>query len=784
MFQRYIKLTWRNFFRNKTFSVINLLGLTSGITCAIFIFLWVEDELTYDRFHKNYDNIYQVMANRNFENGTFTDQYMVFPLAFELGKSNPQIKKAVLTSGAERHVLSLNDTKLTLSGYMVSSDYFGMFTWKFLRGNPRSAISDPSSIVISESTAHSFFGNADAIGKILRLDNYVNLKISAVVKDPPGNSSLIFDFIRPVNLNDADGKIAMTEWVNSSWLVYVETIPGANLSRIGKQISDIMHQRTDAHRVSDFFIFPMKKWRLYSEFKDGHNVGGMISYVRLFIIVAIIILLIACVNFINLSTARSEKRSKEVGIRKTLGSARAPLIVQFFMESLSLTFTAFIFSLLFVFLLMPFFNSLIGKHLSFDISDPVFWTGAIIILVFTGLVAGSYPALYLSSFNPVKVLKGARLFNAGAGLPRKILVTGQFVVSVLLISATIIVYQQLKHISNRDRGYDYNNLIMIPGSPKLHDNYASVKQDLITKAGVSAVTRTSAPVTDIWWLQPSPDYEGKPPGSTAIFSGMFADADFIKTMNVKLLSGRNFSRTPADSSSVILNKTAVKTLGLKNPIGMQLRTRRPYTVIGVLDDMIMGSPYKAVDPMMIYSGDFFTNYLTLRLSPGVSPKSALPEIEKIIARVSPEFPFEYQFADQEFDKKLRSEQLISKLTNIFAGLAIFICCMGLVGLASYTIEKRVREISVRKVLGATVKQLLLLLSKEFLQLAIIALIIAIPLTWWLMDMWLKDYTFHIQINGLLFLLVGAGTLLVTLVVVSLTTTRAAMSNPVINLKRE
>jgi putative ABC transport system permease protein len=784
MIQNYIKIAWRNLTRNKGFAITNLLGLTIGITCTIFIFLWVNDELTFDKSNVNYKNIYHVIANRDFKNNIFTDPNMVFPLSKALENGNPQIKNSVMTSYPQTQMLIYGDKKLNKQVMNVNGRFFDMFTCKFIKGNSASAISEPNSIVLTQSTAKAFFGNSDPINKVFKLDSTHNLKVTALIADLPNNSTIQFDGIVPFNMTDPSSVNSMKEWRNSSYMVYLELTPTANVSQVGKYVTDLMFQHNH-DKISSYFLFPMTKWHLFSDFKDGKNVGGMIEYVRMFTIIAVIILLIACVNFMNLSTARSEKRAKEVGIRKTLGSDKKQLIIQFFSESIMLTLAAFALSIIVVLLLMPSFNSLVQKQLNLNLGDSLFWIGSLVIILFTGVIAGSYPALYLSSFNPVEVLKGTFSAGKSAVVPRRILVIGQFVISILLISATIIIYEQIQHVKNRDIGYNKANLIELQSTDATNKNYTAIKNDLLKSGLITSVTRTSSPITEIWWRSPSPKWDGMPTDVNIIFSGMNTDVDFTKTMGIKILEGHDFSGTPSDSSAMLLNKAAVEAMHLKNPIGRIMRYGKNFTVIGVIDNVVMTSPYTPVDPLMVYHNNRgSSSYITVRLTAGVNPEKAIDLFKKIYATYSPADIFVYQFVDQEFGKKFATEELIGSLTNIFAGLAIFICCIGLAGLASFTIEKRFREIGVRKVLGATVQQLLMLIATEFLKLVLIAFVIAVPLTWWLMFKWLQNYAYHIDISIWIFGGVGVVILLLTMAVVSINTLRAAMTNPVKSLRSE
>lgn len=784
MIKNYFKIAWINLFRNKLFSLVNILGLSIGMTCAIFILLWVKDELTFDKDQKNYETIYQVYGNRNFNNTIYTDPNIAFPLANALERGYTQIKNAVVTSGeGGSHIFSYKDKKLKKKGMNVSEHFFEIFNYKFIKGNIKTALTDRSGIVLTENTAKDLFGEEDPIGKILKLDANQQSKVTAVIADLPRNSSFNFEYIEPYNAEFE--KEAMLEWRNSFSCVYVNSAKGVDAATLNRIVNDVMIKNVPKDKISTYFTFAMGDWHLRSDFKDGVAVGGMIEYVRLFSIIAIIILAIACINFMNLSTARSEKKSKEVGVRKTLGSSRKQLILQFFCESTLLTLIAFAFSILFVLLLLPSFNSMVNKRLSLDINQPYMWISAFAIVCFTGIISGSYPALYLSSFNPVKVLKGNNLSGKKALLPRRILVTSQFVISILLISSTIIVYKQIQHIKNRTTGYTSENLILVPSSAEIEKNYAIVKNDLLSSGAIENITRTSSPITDIWWSTPAPVWTGKTKDGDIMFTGMVTDADFSKTVGLKVLQGHYFQGLPSDSSAIIFNKTAIETMGLKDPIGMEMRYGpNKYTVVGVIDDIVMESPYKAVNPLMIFCNRDQPSCLHMRLNKNLPLSESLKKIEAIINKHETIFPFEFEFVNEKFNQKFTTEELIGKLTNIFAGLAIFICCIGLAGLTAHTIEKRTREIGIRKVLGATFLQLVSLIANEFIKLVCIAFVITIPITLLLMNKWLQNYAFKTTISIWIFVVVGIVILGLTLLIVFLNTLKTANSNPTKNLRTE
>jgi ABC-type antimicrobial peptide transport system permease subunit len=784
MFKSYLKLAWRNIWRNKAFSITNLSGLTIGMTCTMLIFLWVKDELNWNKFHTDHQNIYQLMVNRDFNGEITTDKSVPFPLADELKRNFPQVKYASIDNYGSDIVLKYNETIIKKRALNVSQDYNDVFQWKFVKGSAHTALKQPENLILTASTARALFGEADPLGKVVKIDNRSDYTVSAVIEDVPANSSIQFNALVPFNPGSDFVKQASTDWVNCFSETFIRLQPGTDVAALNRQISALANSRGEKKNFA-YFLHPMDKWRLYSDFKNGVNTGGMISYVRLFTIIAIIILLIACVNFMNLSTAKSEKRAKEVGIRKTLGSERKQLLLQFYSESLIFSFVAFILSIGAVFLLLPLFNSMINKELSLIVWDPVFLLVAIALILITGLVAGSYPALYLSSFNPVKVLKGTFLAGKNAALPRKVLVVLQFSISVLLISSTILVYQQIQHVKNRDLGYNPNNLISIPSSDDANKNAEVIKNELLQTGLIAAVTRTSSPVTEIWNYTPAPNWKGKPQNTDLIMTAMRSDIDFGNTVGTSMVQGRDFMNTPGDSSVMLLNKAAVDIMQLKNPIGMDMQYgNRNFTVVGVTDNIVMTSPYAPVMPMMVLLDRKGSAFFLIRLKDDVKPQQALSNIGNIFKKYNPQYPFDYSFVDQQFNQKFVTEDLIGKLTNLFAGLAIFICCLGLSGLIAFTIEKRFKEIGIRKVLGASIRQLLFLISKEFLYLVLLAAIISIPVTWWLLHNWLQNYDYRVAISVWLFAGSCAGVLLLTMVIVWLNSLRAALANPVHSLRSE
>jgi putative ABC transport system permease protein len=794
MFKNYFKTAWRNIVKNKIYSVINILGLATGMAVAMIIGLWIYDEVSANKNFKNYDTIYQVMMNQTFDGVRGSQQSLPYPLGEELKNKYPDFKAVAMCDWGQRHSLVYGEKKISKSGHFIGEDAVAMFSLNILEGS-KNPLHDPYSIVLTKETANVLFGNQDPIGKTVKLDNQTDLKVTAVVDKEPKNSSLSFDYLIPFQLQESIyawiKQYHKTNWRNNSWQVFIQLYGNANPASIDAKIKNVVvshstDENTLKHIKPELFIHPMSKWRLYSDFENGKNTGGFIKYVRMFGILGLIVLLIACINFMNLSTARSEKRAKEVGVRKAVGSGRKDLINQFLNESLLMAAFAFVLALLIVAIALPYFNKLTDKEMSLQIANPVFWVIMILFTIATGLLAGSYPAFYLSSFNPVRVLKGTLKAGKRSSLPRKILVVLQFACSVILMIGTIIVYQQIQYGENRPIGFNNKGLITVDWSDDIGKHIESLRQELLSSGAALSVCQSNSPPTDIYSNNDGWQWKGSQPvDKTVLFSTITTTYDYTKTLGIKLLEGRDFSRDFADSNSVILNEAAVKRMRLKNPVGEQLKWNdRPMTVVGVIPDIQMESPYRPISPLTIVFNKDWVGNLSVRLNPNMSASKALALMKPIFERYNPAYPFEYRFADEEYAKKFNYEELVGNLAAIIAVLAIFISCLGLFGLSSFTAEQRVKEIGVRKVLGASVFNLWRLLSKDFLILVLLSCAIAIPVGWYFMNEWLKNYKYRTSINVEVFVAVVLAAIIITLLTVSFQAIKAAMANPVKSLRTE
>lgn len=793
MLLNYIKIAWRNLVKSKAYSAINIGGLAIGMAVTILIGLWIWDELSFDKYHANYDHIAQVWQHQTY-NGHVMSQVSV-PAAM-----GPQIraeygsdfKHVLQASWSFEHTLALDQKKLLKTGMYFEPGVTEMLSLKMLKGT-RGGLKEPYSIILSESAAKAFFGAADPMEKTLRVDNKVDVKVTGVYEDLPYNTTFReLTFILPWSLYLIQNPWVekMTEpWGSNFTQCFVQVADNVDMNRLSAKISKVKYNKldADARRYNPVvFLHPMAKWHLYSDFEEGINTGGRISYVWLFGIVGLFVLLLACINFMNLSTARSEKRAREVGVRKAIGSDRSRLIIQFFSESFMVVFLAFAIAVILVVLSLPYFNDLADKKMSFLWGNPFFWLMSLVVCLFTGLVAGSYPALYLSSFQPVKVLKGTFRVGRFASVPRKVLVVLQFCVSVILVIGTIVVYQQVEHARKRPIGYNKESLIYVPVTDVLHQKFETIRTELKSKNLIVEMSESTSPATEVYNSNGGISWEGKDPNQSVDFPNNGVTHEFGKVLDWQIKEGRDFSRDFAtDSAAFILNESAVKFIGFKDPVGQTMTWNdKPYKVIGVIKDMLVESPYKPVRAMIFHISREEENLLTLRINPKLSASDAVAKISAVFSSFDPANAFEFRFVDESFNRKFREEERVGKLASCFAVLAILISCLGLFGLASFVAEQRTKEIGVRKVLGASVSNLWQMLSKDFVLLVLIASVIAVPLAWLGMNEWLDKYDYRTSIQWWIFAGAIAGALFVTLLTVSFQAIKAARANPIKSLRTE
>jgi putative ABC transport system permease protein len=795
MIKNYFKIAWRNLVKNKVYSALNILGLASGMAVALLIGLWVYYQYSFDRFLPGYKKAYQVMY-RTTDNGVINTQTSVcFPLADVLKREIPGIKYVVQSDWMGPHGLVAGNKKLYIDGTMAGSDFLKTFEYPLLKGNANTVLHDTYSIVLTQSTAKSLFGDEDPIGKTVRVDNRHDVKVTGILKDLPSNSSFQLHFIIPFSYSVANEdwvKNSQTNWGNNSFQTFVALDPHVTYAEVEPRIRMLLKKyNTEDYKIGkgEVFMHPMKDWHLYSGFKNGIAVTGFIEYVKMFSIIGILVLLIACINFMNLSTARSEKRAKEVGIRKAIGSQRNNLIFQFLVESIVITFAAFIFSLGFVQLALPTFNTLTKSVITIPYSSPLFWIAMMSYVLITGLLAGSRPAFYLSSFNPVQVLKGTIKVGKAGTLPRKILVVLQFTCSIALVISTIIVYQQIQYAKARPTGYNTNRLMITDNSYDLSQNYQALKQEMLQSGVVSSVTKSSSPVTAIYSTNNVYNWEGKLPGeSLELGTIAISDTDYFKTLGLHIVEGKNFfGDVGADSLCMIINEAAVKRMRFKQALNQSIdwgQTKKPAKVIAVVNDALMESPFASALPTYFMFQPSWSNCIMYRLSPEVNTHDAITKLTLIFNKYNPSFPYQYRFADENYASKFDLETLIGKLAGIFATLAIFISCLGLFGLAAYTAEQRTKEIGIRKVLGASISQVWLLLSKDFIGLVIISCVIATPVSLYSLQGWLIKYDYRITIGPGVFILSAILAMIITVATVSFQAIKAGIANPVKSLKTE
>ena len=784
MFINYFKTTFRNLWKNKGYTFLNIAGLAIGIACAALIFLWVENEVTWNHYFSNRDHLYKVKDRQTYDGQTYTFDATPGPLAQGMKADIPGLKNTARTTWGNRVLFSLNDKSIYEQGLYVDSSFLSMFQLQFIAGNAAQAFTDLYSVVISERMAKQFFGSTNVIGKSIKINNQKNYIVSGVIKDLPTNVSFQFDWLSPfqIYLNDNPW---LQQLGSNGIVTYAETEPHVNVDNINKKLYNYL-QTKDTSINARMSIYPMSRWRLYDSYEDGKEVPGRVKYVTLFSLIAWIILIIACINFMNLATARSEQRAREVGVRKVLGAGKVKLIAQFISEALIMSFISALLAVALIYFALPAFNNLLGEQLLVHLFYPSHISALLAITILCGLIAGSYPAFYLSSFNPVGVLKGIRIKSGSAGFIRKGLVILQFTISVTFIICTIIIYQQINHIKERNLGYNKQDLIYLKLIGNMKQNFDVIKNDLKQSGVVENATLSKSTVLELGSNTADFNWDGKDPNKQVLITIESVSPEYISTMGMKLKAGRDFyNGVNTDTGNIIINDAMAKLISKQNVVGKVIYwgdSKR--NIIGVVNDFLYNDMYSSAAPLMLDIDTASTNCLTIRMHANADLQAALPKIENIIKKNNPGYPVEYKFVDDSFSQLFQTETLIGKLAGVFAVLAIFISCLGLFGLAAYTAERRKKEIGIRKVLGASVQGVAGLLSKDFLWLVGIACLISFPVAWLVMHNWLQNYSYRIEISWLIFMAAGFLAILIALITVSFQAIKAAMANPVKSLRTE
>lgn len=783
MFKNYFTIAWRNLIRNKVSSFINIAGLAVGMAVAMLIGLWIWDELSFDKSNKEYNHIVRVLANESAGDGLVTQFTLPMPLSAELqNRYGSDFKQVAATMTFEQNI-NYNNNAFSRVGCYAESAFTNIITLDMVAG--AKALNTKNALLIDESLAHTIFGNTDPIGKVIKVNNAYLQQVTGVYKDLPQNSQFSgVNFIAPVNLLFQNGG-DMNSWFSNSFEIYALLNNGSDLQQLSGNVHNILYEHSHDATKPSLFLFPMRQWHLY-EFKNGNVVAGRLQFVWLFGVIGVFVLLLACINFMNLSTSRSEKRAKEVGIRKAIGSMRGQLVGQFLCESFMIAAVSFVIAVGLVWLSLPLFNGVAGKELHMVWNNPLMWFACFVICLVTGLLAGSYPALYLSSFNPVKVLKGT--FRAGrlAAVPRKILVVVQFTVSVTLIIGTIVVFKQIEFAKDRPIGYSRSNLISIPNNGI--KNYSAFREELLRTGAVTGVSLSSSPTTGVWSSADNLSWNGKDPNRQEVFGTILVDPDFGGVVGWQMKEGRNFSKQfRSDSAGFLFNEAAIKQMGFKEPIGQTVKWHgKDWKILGVVKDMIMRSPFDPITPVVFLMNDRERpfNVVIMKLNAGISTAGALNKIETVFKKFAPDDVFNYKFADSEYAQKFSAEERTGKLASIFAVLAIFISCLGLFGVVSFVAEQRVKEIGIRKVLGASVIGIWGSLSKDFVVLIVISLFIATPVSYYFMHQWLEHYTYRTELSWWVFAVTALSAIIITLFTVSFQTIKAALANPIKSLRSE
>jgi putative ABC transport system permease protein len=787
MFRLNFKIALRNLWKNKGYTLINVGGLAIGLASCMVLLLYVAYEWGYDKQSKNYADTYVVYQHQITSSATMSWAWTPGVLAPELAGTIAGVELASHSSYPQAQLLSYHESHFKKPGVYSDPQFLKIMDYKFLKGNPAHALKEVNSVILTETMAKNLFGNDDPINKVIKLNNSEELKVDGIIADIPKNSSIQFDYLLPWSLwEKLEPFVKAQNWGNNFCLTLVQLRKGEDYNKANGLVRPVManHEKGSTGHYS---LHPLSKWHLYSDFQNGKSVGGKIDQIRIFFLLAFCILLIACVNFMNLSTARSEKRAKEVGVRKAIGSSRKSLIGQFMLESLLLSILGMIVAFVLIEISIPYFNGLLHTELLIDYSDWKFWSVFSGLTLVTGFIAGSYPAFYLSSFEPLQVLKGFKMTGKTSLSVRQVLVVFQFVFAACLIVCTAVIYQQLNYIKGKSIGYNKNNLVEIPvqGALNNEQKLKLLKEQLLKSGAVSDVTFFSRSISEGGNNTFGIGWPGKSTKEDVLFNQRSAGYDFTKTMGTGMISGREFSPQYTDTANVIVNESAVKTMGLKNPLGTVIQFwSRPVTIIGVMKDFVMENPYSQTAPMIIYHDMKQVSVVVARLNAVRNISSSMDKIKEVTERLNPGFPVETKFVDDSFEEKFQNEKLLGTVANWFGGFAIFISCLGLLGLALYMAEQRKKEISIRKVLGASNMNIVTLLNKDFIKLVVIADLIAFPIAYIITNKWLSAYSFRVSISVLPFAIALGLSLIIAILTVSVQSVKVAKANPVDALKYE
>jgi predicted permease len=792
MLKNYLKIAWRNLLKNKAFSFINIFGLAMGISASMLIGLWIFDEYSFNNFHQNRKQIYRVIINGiNGNNGEkFSMIASVLPLAEKFKNEFPEIQNVVETNWMGKWGLKAGETKINKSGTDVSPNFFKTFKFKFLQGDPTTALQNPESIVLTAQTAKDLFGTKDPMNKMVLWDGKETLKVTGVIEDIPKNNYFKeYQYFMPFSHFEKRQpwvKAARSQWDNNAFQMYVELQPNINVAQFEGKIKDLIKQNQKGS-TNEVMLHPMEKWRLYNEFKDWQATGGSIDYVKMFGAIGILVLLIACTNFMNLSTARSGKRAREVGVRKAVGSSRTDLILQFLGESVLISTLGFLLAIFIILMALPGFNKLIQSDINYPFTNPFFWLIAIVIILITGLLAGFYPAFYLSSFDTIKVLKGKFSVGKSGTLPRKVLVVLQFSSSVALIICTWVVYQQINYVRNLPAGYNPTGVMLVNMQGDIKKNYDFAKVELLNTGMIESITAASTPIHSIWMNWKVTEFPKMQANENISMAAISISQEYFKTLQIKVKQGRDFyqNASNADSNTVIINDAAVKRMRLENPIGQQIKFGGGrLTIVGVVENTIMANPYEPVGPAAYFYNPSWASTMMFRIKEYAPVTEVIAAIAPIFNKHNPSLPFSYEFADEAYAQKFDLEVKVGKMASIFAILTILISCLGLFGLSAYTAEQRTKEIGIRKVMGASILQVWSLLSSEFVLLVMLSCLIATPIAIYYLQDWLLKYSNHVNLTWQVFAVSALVAVVIALFTVSFQAVKAAKMNPVKSLKTE